>query len=77
MEHCLPKLSLAACVLPTWAQARMARIWSHYYREKLRRFILSCHQLITLLVLIEEDAVQNDPNVLAVVRILKVNFLLY
>lgn len=68
----MPKLCLAAHVMPVVAHARLARIWAVHCKDQLQSFIQCCQQLITLQVMLDEDAVQENSDVIAVTKVLKV-----
>lgn len=72
MELSMPKVCQAAHVMPIQAQARLARIWSVHCKDLLHPFIQSLQQLITLQVMLDEDTVQENPDVIAITKVLKV-----
>ena len=72
LERSLPKLCHAAKVLPISAQARLARIWATHCKDQLHSLVQCCQQLITLNVILDEDSVQDNSNVIAVTKVLKV-----
>ncbi|XP_037810673.1 ubiquitin-protein ligase E3A isoform X2 [Lucilia sericata] len=74
MEVSMPKVCQAAVVMPVQAQARLARIWATHYKDNLHPFIQSLQQLIALQVMLDEDAVQENPDVIAITKVLKIVF---
>ena len=68
----MPKLCHAAKVLPISSQARLARIWATHCKDQLQALVQCCQQLITLQVILDEDSVQENNNVIAVTKVLKV-----
>lgn len=68
----MPKICQAAHVIPVQAQAKLARIWSTHCKDHLHPFIQSLQQLITLQVIMDEDTVQENPDVIAITKVLKV-----
>lgn len=68
----MPKLCQAAQTMPFKAQARLARIWSVHCKDQLQSFVQCCQQLITLQVIMDEDTVQENSDVIAVTKVLKV-----
>ncbi|XP_065362544.1 ubiquitin-protein ligase E3A [Calliphora vicina] len=74
MEISMPKVCQAAHVMPVQAQARLARIWAVHYKDYLHPFIQSLQQLITLQVMQDEDAVQENADVIAITKVLKIVF---
>ena len=71
----MPKLCQAAQVMPVKAQARLARIWATHCKDQFQQFINSLQQLITLQVVLDEDSVQENPDVIAITKVLKVKIL--
>lgn len=74
MEMSMPKICEATDVMPINAQAKLARIWSTHCKDHLHPFIQSLQQLITLQVIMDEDTVQENTDVIAITKVLKVNF---
>lgn len=74
LERSMPKLCQAAQVIPVKAQARLARIWATHCKDQFQSFINSLQQLITLQVILDEDSVQENPDVIAITKVLKVMF---
>lgn len=58
--------------MPLQAQARLARIWSAHCKDQLQSLVQCCQQLITLQVILDEDTVQDNSDVIAVTKVLKV-----
>lgn len=69
----MPKLCQAAQSMPVQAQARLARIWAAHCKDQLHSLIQCCQQLITLQVMMDEDTVQENSDVIAVTKVLKVS----
>uniref|UniRef100_A0A1I8N8Z9 Ubiquitin-protein ligase E3A n=1 Tax=Musca domestica TaxID=7370 RepID=A0A1I8N8Z9_MUSDO len=74
LERSMPKLCQAAQTMPFKAQARLARIWSVHCKDQLQSFVQCCQQLITLQVIMDEDTVQENSDVIAVTKVLKIAF---
>lgn len=74
LERSMPRLCQAAHGMPEQAQARLARIWAHHCKDQLQQFIQSFQQLITLQVILDEDTVQENTDVIAVTKVLKIVF---
>ncbi|XP_073842079.1 ubiquitin protein ligase E3A isoform X2 [Musca autumnalis] len=74
LERSMPKLCQAAQTMPIKAQARLARIWSVHCKDQLQSFVQCCQQLITLQVIMDEDTVQENSDVIAVTKVLKIAF---
>uniref|UniRef100_W8BJ43 Ubiquitin-protein ligase E3A n=1 Tax=Ceratitis capitata TaxID=7213 RepID=W8BJ43_CERCA len=74
LERSLPKLCHATRILPVAAQARLARIWAAHCKDQMQSLVQCCQQLITLQVILDEDTVQENPDVIAVTRVLKIAF---
>uniref|UniRef100_A0A1B0BD53 Ubiquitin-protein ligase E3A n=1 Tax=Glossina palpalis gambiensis TaxID=67801 RepID=A0A1B0BD53_9MUSC len=74
LERSMPKLCLAAHVMPVAAHARLARIWAVHSKDQLQCFIQCCQQLITLQVMVDEDTVQENSDVIAITKVLKIAF---
>ncbi|KAM7355422.1 ubiquitin protein ligase E3A isoform 2-T2 [Cochliomyia hominivorax] len=74
MELSMPKVCQAAHVMPVQAQARLARIWAVHCKDHLHPFIQSLQQLITLQVMLDEETVQENPDVIAITKVLKIVF---
>ncbi|XP_053954824.1 ubiquitin-protein ligase E3A isoform X2 [Anastrepha ludens] len=74
LERSLPKLCHATRILPVSAQARLARIWAAHCKDQMQSLVQCCHQLITLQVILDEDTVQENTDVIAVTRVLKIAF---
>ncbi|XP_061393167.1 ubiquitin-protein ligase E3A [Musca vetustissima] len=74
LERSMPKLCQAAQTMPIKAQARLARIWSVHCKDQLQSFVQCCQQLITLQVIMDEDTVEENSDVIAVTKVLKIAF---
>uniref|UniRef100_A0A1I8Q7M5 Ubiquitin-protein ligase E3A n=1 Tax=Stomoxys calcitrans TaxID=35570 RepID=A0A1I8Q7M5_STOCA len=74
LERSMPKLCQAAQTMPVQAQGRLARIWSVHCKDQLQSFVQCCQQLITLQVIQDEDTVQENSDVIAVTKVLKIAF---
>ncbi|XP_075160144.1 ubiquitin protein ligase E3A isoform X2 [Haematobia irritans] len=74
LERSMPKLCQAAQTMPVQAQGRLARIWSVHCKDQLQSLVQCCQQLITLQVILDEDTVQENSDVIAVTKVLKIAF---
>lgn len=74
LERSLPKLCHATRILPVAAQARLGRIWAAHCKDQMQSLVQCCQQLITLQVILDEDTVQENTDVIAVTRVLKVEY---
>ncbi|XP_028901993.1 ubiquitin-protein ligase E3A [Zeugodacus cucurbitae] len=74
LERSLPKLCHATRILPVAAQARLGRIWAAHCKDQMQSLVQCCQQLITLQVILDEDTVQENTDVIAVTRVLKIAF---
>lgn len=74
LERSLPKLCHATRILPVAAQARLGRIWAVHCKDQMQSLVQCCQQLITLQVILDEDTVQENTDVIAVTRVLKIAF---
>ncbi|XP_055020199.1 ubiquitin-protein ligase E3A-like [Boleophthalmus pectinirostris] len=75
LEIALPQFCKAMSKLPLAAQAKLARLWSHYTAEQIRRMVETFQQLITYKVISNEfnsrNLVNDDDAVVAATKCLK------
>ncbi|KAM8872837.1 ubiquitin-protein ligase E3A-like isoform 2-T2 [Synchiropus picturatus] len=78
LEIALPQFCKAMSKLPLAAQAKLARLWSHYSCEQIRRMVETFQQLITYKVISNEfssrNLVNDDDAVVAATKCLKIVF---
>ncbi|KAM9820047.1 ubiquitin-protein ligase E3A-like [Neosynchiropus ocellatus] len=78
LEIALPQFCKAMSKLPLAAQAKLARLWSHYSCEQIRRMVETFQQLITYKVISNEfssrNLVNDDDAVVAATKCLKIIF---
>lgn len=76
LEIALPQFCKAMSKLPLAAQAKLARLWSHYKTEQIRRMVETFQQLITYKVISNEfnsrNLVNDDDAVVAATKCLKI-----
>ncbi|KAM9334165.1 ubiquitin-protein ligase E3A isoform 3-T3 [Symphorus nematophorus] len=76
LEIALPQFCKAMSKLPLAAQAKLARLWSHYSAEQIRRMVETFQQLITYKVISNEfnsrNLVNDDDAVVAATKCLKI-----
>lgn len=76
LEIALPQFCKAMSKLPLAAQAKLARLWSHYSAEQIRRMVETFQQLITYKVISNEfnsrNLVNDDDAVVASTKCLKI-----
>ncbi|XP_075950382.1 ubiquitin-protein ligase E3A-like [Anarhichas minor] len=76
LEIALPQFCKAMSKLPLAALAKLARLWSHYSAEQIRRMVETFQQLITYKVISNEfnsrNLVNDDDAVVAATRCLKI-----
>lgn len=76
LEIALPQFCKAMSKLPLAAQAKLARLWSHYKAEQIRRMVETFQQLITYKVISNEfnsrNLVNDDDAVVAATKCLKI-----
>ncbi|XP_034410940.1 ubiquitin-protein ligase E3A isoform X2 [Cyclopterus lumpus] len=76
LEIALPQFCKAMSKLPLSALAKLARLWSHYSTEQIRRMVETFQQLITYKVISNEfssrNLVNDDDAVVAATRCLKI-----
>uniref|UniRef100_A0A8C7XGT0 Ubiquitin-protein ligase E3A n=1 Tax=Oryzias sinensis TaxID=183150 RepID=A0A8C7XGT0_9TELE len=76
LEIALPQFCKAMSKLPLAAQAKLARLWSHYSAEQIRRMMETFQQLITYKVISNEfnsrNLVNDDDAVVASTKCLKI-----
>ncbi|TNN32105.1 Ubiquitin-protein ligase E3A [Liparis tanakae] len=76
LEIALPQFCKAMSKLPLSALAKLARLWSHYGAEQLRRMVETFQQLVTYKVISNEfssrNLVNDDDAVVAASRCLKI-----
>ncbi|XP_072303900.1 ubiquitin-protein ligase E3A isoform X1 [Eucyclogobius newberryi] len=76
LEIALPQFCKAMSKLPLAAQAKLARLWSHYTAEQIRRMVETFQQLITYKVISNEfnsrNLVNDDDAVVAATKCLKI-----
>ncbi|XP_013882444.1 ubiquitin-protein ligase E3A, partial [Austrofundulus limnaeus] len=76
LEIALPQFCKAMSKLPLAAQARLARLWSHYSAEQIRRMMETFQQLTTFKVISNEfssrNLVNDDDAVVAATKCLKI-----
>lgn len=73
----LPMILKAASYLPIWAQARLARIWSHHSsRDRLRKLLQTLQQLISLEVIAgtydDTTFIQDNEQIINATKLMKV-----
>ncbi|XP_015256083.1 ubiquitin-protein ligase E3A [Cyprinodon tularosa] len=76
LEIALPQFCKAMSKLPLAAQAKLARLWSRYSAEQIRRMMETFQQLITFKVISNEfssrNLVNDDDAVVAATKCLKI-----
>lgn len=76
LDIALPQFCKAMSKLPLAAQAKLARLWSHYSAEQIRRMVETFQQLITYKVIFMEfnsrNLVNDDDAVVAATKCLKI-----
>uniref|UniRef100_A0A3B5KHT6 Ubiquitin-protein ligase E3A n=1 Tax=Takifugu rubripes TaxID=31033 RepID=A0A3B5KHT6_TAKRU len=76
LEIALPQFCKAMSKLPLAAQAKLARLWSHYSAKQIRRMVETFQQLITYKVISNEfnsrNLVNDDDAVVAATKCLKI-----
>lgn len=76
LEIALPQFCKAMSKLPLAAQAKLARLWSHFGAEQIRRMVETFQQLITYKVISNEfnsrNLVNDDDAVVASTKCLKI-----
>uniref|UniRef100_A0A8C6SC90 Ubiquitin-protein ligase E3A n=1 Tax=Neogobius melanostomus TaxID=47308 RepID=A0A8C6SC90_9GOBI len=76
LEIALPQFCKAMSKLPLAAQAKLARLWSRYKAEQIRRMVETFQQLITYKVISNEfnsrNLVNDDDAVVAATKCLKI-----
>ncbi|KAM8904781.1 ubiquitin-protein ligase E3A-like isoform 2-T2 [Spinachia spinachia] len=76
LEIALPQFCKAMSKLPLAALAKLARLWSHYSAEQIRRMVETFQQLITYKVISNEfnsrNLVNDDDAVVASTKCLKI-----
>ncbi|XP_047432490.1 ubiquitin-protein ligase E3A isoform X2 [Mugil cephalus] len=76
LEIALPQFCKAMSKLPLTAQAKLARLWSHYSADQIRRMVETFQQLITYKVISNEfnsrNLVNDDDAVVAATKCLKI-----
>jgi len=76
LEIALPQFCKAMSKLPLSALAKLARLWSHYGAEQIRRMVETFQQLVTYKVISNEfssrNLVNDDDAVVAASRCLKI-----
>lgn len=76
LEIALPQFCKAMSKLPLAAQAKLARLWSHYSADQIRRMVETFQQLITYKVISNEfnsrNLVNDDDSVVASTKCLKI-----
>lgn len=76
LEMALPLFCKAMCKLPLAAQAKLARLWSRYSAEQIRRMMETFQQLITYKVISNDfnsrNLVNDDDAIVAATKCLKI-----